>query len=64
VRAVILSLARFKVAEAQHTKVLERQWAVCREKNRLDLYGRAIASESNGNGCVHTAVRQIDSASA
>jgi hypothetical protein len=33
VRATILSLARFKIAEAQHTKVLERQWAVYREKN-------------------------------
>lgn len=57
VRAMILSLARFKIAEAQHTKVLERQWAVYREKNQLDLYGKAIASESRGNDCVHSNVR-------
>jgi len=59
-RAMILSSARFKIAEAQHAKVLERQWAVYREKNQLDLYGRVIASESHGNDCVHTTARQLD----
>jgi hypothetical protein len=51
VRAVILSLARFKIAEAQHARVLERQWAVYREKNRLDLYGKVVASESRAHDC-------------
>jgi hypothetical protein len=51
VRAVILSLARFKIAEVQHARVLERQWAVYREKNRLDLYGKVVASESRAHDC-------------
>jgi hypothetical protein len=56
-RAMILSLARFKIAGAEHTKVLERQWAVYREKNRLDLYGKAVASASSGNDCAHSNAR-------
>jgi len=44
VRAVILSLARFQIAEAEHTKVLEREWAVYQKKNQLDLYGKAVDS--------------------
>src|SRR3972149_7070857 len=49
VRAMILSLARFKIAEPEHTKGLERKWAVYREKKQLDLYGKPIASESRSN---------------
>jgi hypothetical protein len=57
VRAMILSLARFRIAESEHSKVLERKWAVYRKKNQLDLYGKAIASESRANDCVHSNVR-------
>jgi len=57
VRAMILSLARFQIAEAEHTKVLEREWAVYRKKNQLDLYAKAIASESRAHDCVHSNVR-------
>jgi hypothetical protein len=57
VRAMILSLAQFKIAEAQDTKVLERQWAVCRQNNKLDLYGKAVGGESRGDACAHSTVR-------
>lgn len=57
VRAMILSLARFEIAEAEHTKILEREWAVYREQNQLDLYGKAIASESRAKDRVHSNVR-------
>ena len=46
VRAMILSLARFKLAEPQETKALERKWAIYRETNRLDLYGKSISGEA------------------
>jgi hypothetical protein len=54
---MILSLARFEIAEAEHTKILGRGWAVYRKQNQLDLYGKAIASESRANDCVHSNVR-------
>ena len=57
VRAMILSLARFQIAEAEHSKVLQREWAIYRKKNQIDLYGKAIASESRANDCVHSNVR-------
>jgi hypothetical protein len=57
VRAMILSLARFQIAEAEHSKVLEQEWAVYRKKNQFDLYGKATASESRANDCVHSNIR-------
>lgn len=51
VRAMILSLARFKIAEAQHAKLLERRWAAYREKNQLDLYGKVVVSEFRAHDC-------------
>ena len=53
VRAMILSLRRFKIADPERTKALEKQWASYREKNGLDLYGKANTGESLGSGCVH-----------
>jgi hypothetical protein len=54
---MILSPGRFKIAEAQHIKVLGKQWAIYREKNRLDLYGKANESESRRNVCAHSTVQ-------
>jgi hypothetical protein len=60
VRAMILSLARFQIAEADRTKVLEREWIAYRKNNQLDLYGKAIASQSRANDCVHSNFRSAD----
>jgi hypothetical protein len=43
VRALILALARFKIASKDQTRALEREWAVHRKQYRLDLEGRASA---------------------
>jgi len=51
VRATLLLLARFKIAEIQHARILERQWATCREKNQLDLDGKVVVSEFRAHDC-------------
>ena len=48
VRAMILSLGRFKIAEAQHTKVLEKQWAIYREKTGLICMARLTKANPAG----------------
>ncbi len=50
-------MARFEIAEAQHARLLERQWAAHCDKNQLDLYGKFVVSEFRGNDCVHSTVR-------
>jgi hypothetical protein len=40
VRAMILSLSRFKIAEPERIKILEKKWAAYRKKNGLNLYGK------------------------
>jgi hypothetical protein len=40
VRAMILSLKRFKVAEREVVVELERSWKSYRSTNKLDLYGQ------------------------
>jgi hypothetical protein len=57
VRAMILSLARFQIAETEHPKMPEQEWAVYRKKNQLDLYAKAVTSESRANDCDHSNVR-------
>jgi hypothetical protein len=59
VRAMILSLARFNIADLEHVKVLERQWALYRETNQLDLYGKPVAGESPSNDCAHSNVGRL-----
>ena len=39
------------------SKVREREWAVYRENSQLDLYGKAIASESRAKDCAHSNFR-------
>ena len=57
VRAMILSLARFEIAEAERTKILDREWAVYRKQKQLDLYGKAMASEDRADDYVHSNIR-------
>ena len=38
---MILSLLRFGIAPAEPTHAFERNWAVYRKENGLDLYGKA-----------------------
>lgn len=58
VRAMILSLLRFGIGDAEHVKDLEKSWAAYRQQNRLDLYGKsaepAVARRAR---CVHPEVR-------
>jgi hypothetical protein len=51
VRAMILSLSRFRIADAEPVKILEKQWAAYREKNGLNLYGKADSGERLILGC-------------
>ena len=58
VRAMILSLLRFGIADAQHIKDLEKGWAMYRQQNRLDLYGKREEPEpAKPARCVHPEVR-------
>lgn len=40
VRALILSLQRFGIADAEHIKTLEKRWAAYRQQHTLDPYGK------------------------
>jgi len=51
VRAMILSLRRFNIADPERVKTLEKEWAVYRKENGLNLYGRADSGESQSSGC-------------
>jgi hypothetical protein len=54
VRAMILSLARFRIASPEQTAALEKGWAGYRSKNGLDLFGKRPAAESDGFAeCAH-----------
>ena len=60
VRAAILALGRFRIASPGLTKKLEKEWAIYRKQNQLDLYGcRAEAAQTAGDersrlGCAHS----------
>ena len=57
VRAVILSLARFRIAPAEQVKGLEKRWAAHRKQNGLDLYGKATEpAGAGGPACTHSIV--------
>src|ERR1700689_3438493 len=40
VRAMLLSLVRFGIADAEQFKMLEKSWAVYRQQNKLDIFGK------------------------
>jgi hypothetical protein len=41
VRAMLLSLVRFGIADAEQVKTLEKRWAVYRQQNGLDIFGKS-----------------------
>ena len=41
VRAMLLSLVRFGIADAEQVKTLENRWALYRQQNQLDIFGKA-----------------------
>ncbi|HKE25372.1 MAG TPA: hypothetical protein VKB88_23600 [Bryobacteraceae bacterium] len=45
---MILSLARFGIALAEHVKVLEKRWAARRIQNGLDRYGGRVVQGAVG----------------
>jgi hypothetical protein len=51
VRALILALARFKIASKDQSRALEKDWAAYRKQHRLDIQGRALAGVSQS--CPH-----------
>jgi hypothetical protein len=54
VRAMILSLARFRIASPEQTAALEKGWAAYRSQNGLDIFGKRPALESDGFAeCAH-----------
>ena len=58
VRAMILSLIRFGIADADPTYVIEKGWAAYRKAKALDLYGKGLAPKSTHiAGCAHPQVR-------
>jgi len=57
VRAMILSLARFGIAKAEETRILDREWTNFRKQNQLDLYGKVMANEFCADDCGHPNVR-------
>ena len=58
VRAMILSLARFRIASPEQTAALEKGWAEYRLQNGLDLFGKRPAAESDGFAeCAHRHIR-------
>ena len=52
VRAMILSLSRFNIVDPERVKMLEKKWAVYRQENGLNLYGKADSGEPRSRGCV------------
>jgi hypothetical protein len=56
VRAMILSLGRFGIAQAEQVRLLEKRWATHRKQNRLDLYGKTAEPAANTDTptCAHS----------
>jgi hypothetical protein len=51
VRALILALARFGIAQPEELKKLEKEWSLYRKQNQVDLYGKQ--QSSTGNCAMH-----------
>ncbi len=52
VRAMILSLRRFEIADPERIKILEKKWAAYRKENGLNLYGKVDSGEPEHRDCV------------
>jgi hypothetical protein len=58
VRAMLLSLVRFGIADAEQVKMLEKSWAVYRQQNKLDIFGKSEGLPSAKTPqCGHPQVR-------
>jgi hypothetical protein len=53
VRAMLFSLQRFGIVEAEHVKTLERGWAIYRRQNRLNLCGKGGEPAAQVRRCIH-----------
>lgn len=58
VRAMFLSFLRFGIADAEQIKTLQKNWAVYRQQNRLDIFGKSEGLPSAKTPqCGHPQVR-------
>jgi hypothetical protein len=58
VRAMILSVIRFGIADAEPAYMIEKGWAAYRKQQGLDLCGKSLATKpADFAGCVHPKVR-------
>jgi hypothetical protein len=51
VRAMILSLSRFRIADSEEIKALECGWAKFRKQNNLDLNGKVATDKPSARRC-------------
>jgi hypothetical protein len=58
VRAMLISLVRFGVAGGEQIKTLEKRWALYRQQNKLDIFGKGKGRTSaKMPRCGHPQVR-------
>jgi hypothetical protein len=58
VRAMLLSLERFGIADAGQVKTLEKSWAVFSQQNRLDIFGKGEGlTSAKAPRCGHPQIR-------
>ncbi len=53
VRALILALARFGIAQSEEAKKIEKEWSLYRKQNKLDLYGKRQQSTTSNCAMLH-----------
>jgi hypothetical protein len=53
VRAMILSVIRFGIDDAEATRALEKAWTTYEKANYLDLYGKPAAPKTDAVGTTH-----------
>lgn len=53
VRALILALARFGIAQPEEVRKLEKGWTLYRKQNQLDLYGKRQQSPATTCAGIH-----------
>jgi hypothetical protein len=53
VRALILTLARFGIAQPEEVRKLEKEWARYRKQNQLDVYGKHQQFAAGGCAVLH-----------
>ncbi len=53
VRAAILALGRFSIADTETVKNLEKRWKKHRQAHQLDLYGATPSTETSPENITH-----------